>query len=261
MEQVLGSVTANIDYFILILLRVSSLLMASPIFGRKALPNIVKIVFCMVIAYAVFAAAPSAKPVAYSGVLEFGLMCMKELLFGLVLGYVTTLFFSVVQTAGLVMDMQMGFGMVNVFDVNSNISVPVSGNLLNIILLTTFFGVNGHLHLIRMLIASFNHIPVGQVALNPLLGLTAVEIFSLSFVLAVSVAMPLIASGLLGEVALGFIVRAVPQMNIFVVGIPLKIVLGLMMLLIILPAFVSFSDVLFERMFGAIDQMISGLTP
>ncbi len=261
MEQVLGSVTANIDYFILILIRVSSLLMASPIFGRKALPNIVKIAFCVVVTYAVFAANPASAPIAYSGVIDFGLMCVKELLFGLVLGYVTTLFFSVVQTAGQMMDMQMGFGMVNVFDVNSNISVPVSGNLLNVILLVTFFGVNGHLHLIRMLVATFSHIPVGQVALNPLIGLTAVEVFALAFVLAVNVSLPLIASGLLGEVALGFIVRAIPQMNIFVVGIPLKIVLGFMMLLIVLPVFVNFSDVLFERMFGAIDQMVAGLAP
>ncbi len=261
MEQVLGSVTANIDYFILILIRVSSLLMASPIFGRKALPNIVKIAFCVVVTYAVFAADPSAATVAYNGVIEYGLMCVKELLFGLVLGYVTTLFFSVVQTAGQLMDMQMGFGMVNVFDVNSNISVPVSGNLLNVILLVAFFGVNGHLHLIRMLVATFSHIPVGQVALNPLIGLTAVEVFALAFVLAVNVSLPLIAAGLLGEVVLGFIVRAIPQMNIFVVGIPLKIVLGLMMLLIVLPVFVSFSDVMFERMFGAIDQMVAGLAP
>lgn len=261
MEQVLGSITGHIDYFILILIRVSSLLMASPIFGRKALPNIVKIAFCLVVTYAVFAAKPAAGALSYNGVFDFGLMCVKELLFGLVLGYVTTLFFSVVQTAGQMMDMQMGFGMVNVFDVNSNISVPVTGNLLNVILLVVFFGVNGHLQLIRMLVATFSHIPVGQVAFNPLMGLTAIQVFALAFVLAVNVSLPIVASGLLGEVALGFIVRAIPQMNIFVVGIPLKIVLGLMMLLLILPVFVSFSDVLFERMFGAIDQMIAGLAP
>jgi flagellar biosynthetic protein FliR len=261
MEQILGTLTANTDYFLLILIRVSSLLMASPIFGRKALPNIVKIAFCLLITYAVFAANPSAASVSYNGVIEFGLMCIKELLFGLVLGYVTTLFFSVVQTAGQLMDMQMGFGMVNVFDVNSNISVPVTGNLLNVIMLVVFFGVNGHLQLIRTLIATFGHIPVGQVALNPVIGLTAIQVFALAFVLAVNVALPLIAAGLLGEVALGFIVRAIPQMNIFVVGIPLKIVLGLMMLFIILPVFVSFSDVLFERMFSSINQMIEGLAP
>lgn len=261
MEHVLGIIEANLDSFILMFIRVSTLLMASPIFGRKALPNMLKIGMCLVITYAVFSANPAGSPVQYSGVIEFGLLCVKELLFGLVLGYVTTLFFSVVQTAGQIMDMQMGFGMVNVFDVNSNISVPVSGNLFNAILLVVFFSVNGHLQLIRILLTTFSHIPPGQVALNPIIGLTALELFALSFVLVVSVAMPLIASGLLGEMALGFIVRAIPQMNVFVVGIPLKIVLGLMMLLIMIPVFVSFSDVLFERMFASLDKMIAGLAP
>ncbi len=261
MEQIIGAVTANIDYFMLMFIRVSSLLMASPIFGRKALPNLVKIAFSLVVTYAVFAAKPETHTIVYSGVIEYGLMCVKELLFGLVLGYVTTLFFSVVQTAGQMIDMQMGFGMVNVFDVNSNISVPVSGNLLNVVLLVAFFGVNGHLHLIRLLVGTFGSIPPGQVALNPIIGMTALEVFTLTFMLAVSVALPLLASGLLGEVALGFIVRAIPQMNIFVVGIPLKILLGFMMLLIIMPVFVSFSDVLFERMFDSINHMMAGLAP
>ena len=261
MEQVLGIIEANLDSFILMFIRVSTLLMASPIFGRKALPNMLKIGMCLMVTYAVFSANPAASSVQYSGVIDFGLLCVKELLFGLVLGYVTTLFFSVVQTAGQIMDMQMGFGMVNVFDVNSNISVPVSGNLFNAILLVVFFAVNGHLHLIRILLATFSHIPPGQVALNPVIGLAALEVFALAFMLAASVAMPLIASGLLGEVALGFIVRAIPQLNVFVVGIPLKIVLGLMMLLIMIPVFVSFSDVLFERMFASIDKMIAGLAP
>ncbi len=261
MEQVLGTIEANLDSFILMFLRVSTLLMASPIFGRKALPNLLKIGMCLVVTYAVFSASPAAFPVQYSGVIEFGLLCVKELLFGLVLGYVVTLFFSVVQTAGQVMDMQMGFGMVNVFDVNSNISVPVTGNLLNVILLVVFFGMNGHLQLIRIVLATFSHIPPGHVALNPLIGLTALEVFALSFVLVVSVAMPLIASGLLGEVALGFIVRAIPQMNVFVVGIPLKILLGFMILLIIIPVFVSFTDVLFEHMYASIDKMVAGLAP
>lgn len=261
MEQVLGAIQANLDSFILMFIRVSALLLTSPIFGRRALPNMLKIGLCLVVTYAVFAANPAAFTVQYSGAVAFGLLCVKEMLFGLVLGYVTMLFFSLVQTAGQIMDMQMGFGMVNVFDVNSNISVPVSGNLLNIILLIVFFGVNGHLQLIRILIATFNHIPAGEVALNPLIGLIALEVFALSFVLAVSVAMPLIASGLLGEVALGFIVRAIPQLNVFVVGIPLKIVLGFMILLIIIPVFVSFTDVMFEHMFVSIDQMIAGLAP
>jgi len=102
-------------------------------------------------------------------------------------------------------------------------------------------------------------IPPGHVVLNPAIGLVALEVFVLAFLLVVNVAMPLIASGLLGEVAMGFVVRAIPQMNVFVVGIPLKIAIGFLMLLLILPVFVHFTDVIFERMFVSIDKMIAGL--
>lgn len=259
MNGILGAVNANLDTFILMLLRVSALIISSPIFGRKNVPNTLKIAFCVMVTYVLFAAGPNGAAIRYSGVIEFAMLCLKELLFGLVLGYVTTLFFSVVQTAGQVMDMQMGFGMVNVFDVQSNISVPVTGTMFNVILLVAFFGVNGHLQLIYIVRSTFTNIPVGAVSLNPAIGLAALEVFVLAFLLAVNVAMPMIAAGLLGEVAMGFIVRAIPQMNVFVVGIPLKILLGFLVLLLIIPVYVGFTDMIFRNMFSSINTMISGL--
>ena len=259
MSGIFGAVMANLDTFILMLLRVSALIISSPIFGRKNLPNLLKIAFCVMVAYILFAANPDGSSIHYTGVIEFAMLCIKELLFGLVLGYVTTLFFSIVHTAGQVMDMQMGFGMVNVFDVQNNISVPVTGTMFNVILLVTFFGVNGHLQLIYIVRSTFSNIPVGAVSLNPAIGLAALEVFALAFLLAVNVAMPMIAAGLLGEVAMGFIVRAIPQMNVFVVGIPLKILLGFLILLLIIPVYVGFTDVIFRNMFSSINTMLAGL--
>ena len=259
MDGILSAVTANLDYFILMLLRVSALIISSPIFGRRNIPNTMKIAFCVVVTYVIFAAEPASGTIRYNGVLEFAVLCIKELLFGLVIGYVTTLFFSLVQTAGQVMDMQMGFGMVNVFDVQSNISVPVTGTMLNVILLLTFFGVNGHLQLIYIVRSTVTNIPLGEVTLNPAIGMAALEVFALAFLLTVNVAMPLIAAGLLGEVAMGFIVRAIPQMNVFVVGIPIKMLLGFLILMLIIPVYVAFTDVIFRNMFSSIDSMLAGL--
>ena len=259
MEQIINNVALNLDYFILIFLRVTALIVSSPVFGRRNLPNTLKICFCILLTYVIFTAYTNVPQIKYNGILEYALLCIKEMLFGLVLGYITTLFFSIAQTAGYVIDMQMGFGMVNVFDVQSNISVPLTGNFLNIILLVTFFGVNGHLQLIRILHTTFRQIPAGAVALDPNIAMTALEVFVLAFVLAINVAMPIIASGLLGEVIMGFIIRTVPQMNVFVVGIPLKIILGFMVLLLVLPVYVSFSDTIFREMFNAIEKMLWGL--
>ncbi len=259
MEAILDNVSTRLDLFILMFIRVSALIVSSPLFGRKTLPNILKICFCLATTYVMFAANMNSPQVQYGGLIEFAMLCIKEMLFGLVIGFTTTLFFTLVQTSGHYIDMQMGFGMVSVLDVQTGATVPITGNLLSVIMMITFFGVNGHLKLIYILNSTFAQIPIGTVTLNPAIGMTALEVFILAFLLSVHVALPLIASGLLGEVAMGFITRAIPQVNVFVVGIPLKIVLGLMMLLIVLPVYVNFTGVIFDRMFESINTMIAGL--
>lgn len=259
MEKIINEIALSLDFFILVFIRVTALIVSSPIFGRKNIPNALKIAFCVVITYVIFTSTPEIVQINYRNFLEFALLCIKELLFGLVLGYVTTLFFAIVQTSGQVMDMQMGFGMVNVFDVQSNISIPITGNLLYTIMLLIFFIVNGHLRLIYIIQSTFANIPVGSVTLSPVIGLVALDVFVLAFMLAINVAMPMMAAGLMGEVVLGVLVRAIPQLNVFVVGIPLKIFIGFLMLLIILPIYVQFTDVIFREMFTSIDKMIMTL--
>jgi flagellar biosynthesis protein FliR len=259
MINILDSIYQYLDLFILMFIRITALIVSSPIFGRKVIPNMMKIGLCLFITYIIFAAMPDKTVPQYSGVFEFGLMCVKEMLFGLALGFVTNLFFTLVETSGTIMDMQIGFGMVSVFDVQNNISAPVTGTFLNIIMLVCFLGVNGHLRLITILENTFAQIPVGAVTLNPRIGLTALDVFITAFVLAINVAMPMIAAGLLSEVALGFIVRAVPQVNVFVVGMPMKILLGFMVMLLIIPIYVNFTGVIFDRMFESINSMIAGL--
>ena len=259
MDVILSTISSRLDLFILMFIRITALIVSSPIFGRKMLPNILKISFCAAVTYVLFAANMNAALPAYTGLIAFGLLCIKEMLFGLVLGFTTTLFFSAVQISGQYIDMQMGFGMVNVLDAQNNVSVPITGNLLHIILIITFFSVNGHLKLIYILNSTFAQIPIGTVELDPAIGLAALEVFILAFLLSVHVAFPLIASGLMGEVAMGFMMRAVPQINMFVVGIPLKVLIGFVMLLIMLPIYVNFTDVIFDKMFESINTMMMGL--
>ena len=259
MEALVYAIANHADYFMLALLRVGALVISSPIFGRKNLPNLVKISLCIALTALLYSTWETIPVLSYRGILEYMLLCIKELLFGLVLGYVTTLFFSLTQTAGQAIDMQMGFGMVNVLDAQSNLSVPMMGNFLYIVLLAAFFAVNAHQQLIYILLSTFRNIPVGQVELNPMLGYSALEVFALSFGLVINIAMPVVAAGLIAEVFMGFVVRTTPQLNIFVVGIPLKIILGFLVLLIILPVYVNFTQEIFKQMFDSVDYMIRGL--
>ncbi|MPN43719.1 hypothetical protein SDC9_191279 [bioreactor metagenome] len=175
------------------------------------------------------------------------------------MGYLLTLFFSVAFIAGQLIDMQMGFGMANVFDEQSNASIPMLGNMLNIMMMLVFISVGGFERLLALLHLTFLRIPVGTVTVPRGIAWIIAELFSEAFVLGLRMALPLIVSGLLGEAAMGMLVRTVPQMNVFVIGLPLKILLGFMVLLMILPVYTSLTSSVFESMFAGMERAFAAL--
>lgn len=251
---------STLDYYLLLFLRVSGLLFTSQLFGRKNIPQIVKITYCLALT-AVFAMASPPVAVQYRTVAELVLKAVLELMFGVILGFVTAAFFQLVFTSGNLMDMQIGFGMVNVFDPGSNLQVPVTGNLLSIAMLLCFFLSDGYQQLFALLLRSLSRVPVGQVSINPQIAAVAAELFSASFLLAIQVAMPVIIAALLSEVALGVMIRTVPQLNMFVVGIPLKLLVGLIVLYVMLPVYVHVTHNIFDQMFGYLRLMFERLVP
>lgn len=257
MVDVLNAVTLYTDFFFLSFMRLSGLLFTS-IFGRRDIPNMAKIMLCLTLTAMLFPLYPKIGPLEYSTVWEYAVLCALELLFGIVMGYVFNAFMQLVYTSGTLIDMQMGFGMVNVFDVQANISVPIMGNLLNIVLMMVFFAVNGHLKLIEILHLTFFRVPVGHIMINVNIAQVAIDIFTRAFVLAAQVAMPIIGSGLVMEAALGIIVRTVPQMNVFVVGFPLKIFIGFVVMFVCIPIFVELTDSLFDELFQSMEKIFRG---
>lgn len=260
MVEITGNLTDWVANFALILIRVSGLFILSPIWGRANIPNALKICLSALLALILTNLFPPPAVPPYASLIGFVMVCAGELLVGLALGYVTMLFFSIVFTAGQIVDMQIGFGMVQVYDVQQNIQIPITGNLFNLIILLTFLFSGGHLRLIEILYATFETIPIGGVRLTTDLPLVMLDGFVKSFALAVQVAMPIIASGLLAEVSLGVIVRTAPQMNVFVIGIPLKVIIGLVMLVIIVPMFVHFTGPVFDTMYSYIDAAFVTMT-
>ncbi|MEI6100392.1 MAG: flagellar biosynthetic protein FliR [Eubacteriales bacterium] len=251
---------ANWDYLLLLLLRVSALIFTSPIFGRKNIPVIARIGYCACITYLFFITMPHTQPIDYhDDILLFVLLCVKELLFGLVIGFVLNLFFTLVFTSGQLMDMQMGFGIGSVYNPQNNINVPMVGNFLNLIMLIVFFAMNGHHRLIQILYLTVVKIPVGQVSFSTNITWVAVELFVQTFALAVSIALPIIISGLLAQALLGVMVRSVPQINAFAIGLPLEVMIGLVVLLAMLPVYINFLPSVFDQMYIGLDNMFGAL--
>ena len=258
MTSTVNAILGSADYFILLLFRVGGLVFASPIFGRVNIPTLGKIGLITAITYLFFTAFPQTVAIEYSTLIGFVLICASELLLGVALAYVTNLFFSITAfTAGQLIDMQIGFGIVNVYDAQNNTQIPMMGNVINIMLLLLFFGVNGHLKLIDMVRLTIESMPIGTLVISPNMGLAALHIFVKAFMLGVMMALPILASGLTLEFTFGVMMRAVPQIHMFVVGIPLKMLVGLIVFALTLPIFAGFSDRIFTEMFKGVETMFA----
>ena len=259
MSGVVNAIFGNADYFILILLRVGGLVISSPIFGRVNVPQRVKVCLVVAVSYLFFTLFPQTAALEYTTLLGFLFVCAGEVLLGIALAFVTNIFFTLTSfTAGQLIDMQMGYGIVNVYDIQNNTQAPVMGNILNLMLLMVFFTVNGHLRLIDIIYMTVDSMPVGSLVFSPGIGIIALEIFAKAFLLGIMMALPIIASGLTLEILLGVLMRLVPQIHMFVVGVPLKMLVGLAVFTATLPVFGGFSSRIFSELFTGIEKMFAG---
>ncbi len=257
----MGIILMQFPFYLLVGLRLTGLFVMSPLFGRRNIPILVKAGLALMIAFLLLPTLTPDPLLSGLPIYAYWLACIMEFLMGMVMGFLTTLFLSIAFTAGQLMDMQMGFGMVNVLDPHSQTQVPLLGNLLNILGLLIFLGVDGHLGLIRILTATFVRIPPGKINLAPQIGPLMAEYFVLTFILAIQVALPVLASALMAETALAMIMRTVPQMNVFVIGIPLKILLGFLVLMVIIPIYGQVMVGVFDKMMQAIERAFAVWAP
>jgi flagellar biosynthetic protein FliR len=258
MERILGDMYARFPLYMLVGLRLTGLFIMSPVFGKRGMPAGAKIGLAVLLTYLILPVLLIEPSYRLFNLFAFTLECIKEFILGLALGYITTVFFSVVMTAGELIDNQIGFGMVRLFDPQSSMQVPLFGNFLNVLAMMLFLSVDGHHTLIRILCSSFSRIPPGKIVISPVLGTMAAEYFTATFVLAVQIALPVVAAALMAETALAVIMRTVPQMNVFVVGIPLKVMLGIIVMLVILPVYKIMMGNIFDQMNTAVVHFFEG---
>lgn len=213
--------------FILILMRTVGLFFVSPVFSSRTIPRLMKASWCILVSFLLFAVVP-AETVPVSGA-PFGLAVIRELMVGFVLGFCVYLIFTGIQLAGQVVDIQMGLGMVNVIDPISSTQVSVMGQYFYLVATLVFLLVDGHHMLIRALFDSFTIIPLGKAAATgALAGLVNAKITAIFWV-AFRVGAPVIGALFLTNLALGVLSRTVPQMNVFIVGMPLNVAVGFLM--------------------------------
>lgn len=228
--------------FLLITARMTGFVLFNPLFGRRGIPGTVKAGLILMLSLTVFSAAPGQVPMPGS-ILGLALLFLLELGLGYILGLIVHTFFYIPLLAGSVIDMEMGLAMASTYDPGSGIQVTATSTLLNVLMTLLFFTSNGHLTLIRILLRSGSLVPYGGVALGPELYQAVLEVFVSCTVLGVKLCMPILAAELMGQVGMGIIMKAIPQINVFVINIEVKVIVGLALILILI---IPFSEFLLE---------------
>ena len=234
--------------------------MLAPFFGSLNIPVYMRAGTALAISVVLFPVVDqSALIKAPATVLVYALAVLTELFVGWLIGFVAYISFSAIHMAGKSMDMQVGFSIVNVMDPTSGQQIPLIGSFLYNLGLIIFLVTNGHHMIIAALFESFQAVPLLGMQANPGLANLLTDFTSGIFLTGMKIAMPVTFAILLTNVGLGVLARTMPQLNIFVVGIPLQIVVGIFVLSIMLPFYIIFLDVLFNEMYGNISIALRAL--
>lgn len=222
----------NFEVFLLVFTRIACFFVVTPLFSMRGIPTILKIGFSFLLTIIVILISPDMS-IEISTAIGFYFLIIKEAVVGLFMGYITDLIFNAIQMAGQFTDRQAGFSMAESYDPLMNVQSAVYAKIYNWMALCLFLGVNAHHHIISGLVKSFQWAPLGVASIANIDVEDVLYIFSRSFLTAFQIGTPIIIVVFMCDVIMGMIARTVPQLNVFILGMPLKVIAGLMALLVL----------------------------
>lgn len=249
----------QVQIFLLILLRVTAILLTAPIFNSRNIPVLFKVGLSFAVSLILFPILNLQDlPVRFEAIpLVIGII--SEILIGIIIGLSVRMIFVGIQLAGQLVGFQMGLAMANIIDPATSEQVPLLAQLYNLIALLIFLAINAHYWFLRALVESFRLVPPFEFQFTNSLMEQLMSLAGNIFIIGVKVGAPLIVVLLLMSVAFGLAARTVPQMNIFFVAMPLKILVGLIFLLFALPYMTSFFESIFSGLGNDILRLLNAM--
>lgn len=251
--------SSDLYSFLLILVRITAFLFVAPILSSKGVPSHYKIGLSVFISLVIFPYVNiSIENIALD--YYFLLIVIEETILGIILGWITLLIFTSIQVAGSFIDIQNGMGMANVTDFQTGNQIPLLGNFKYVIAVLLFFSLNIHHILIDGIISSYEVLPIAGEWASNLNNETIITFvitsFIQMFIIAFKIAAPIVVTLLLTDIGLGILSRTVPQLNVYVVGMPLKVLLNYVIMFFIAAGFIYMFKDVFEEMISTMKNLI-----
>ena len=251
---------ADLEYFLLILVRISCFIFISPFYGMTGVPRRVKIGLSIFIAYLVFNAIDH-NAVVYDSLLEYAIIVMKEALTGFLIGWGAQICTAVTSLAGSIADMEIGVSMVSLLDPATKEQATFSGVFYQY-LFTLFMITTGmYRYLLQALIDTFTLIPInGAVFKTESLTESVIMFMSDYITISFRIILPIFCTMILLNVILGVLAKVSPQLNMFAVGMQLKMLVGLGIMFLTVRMLPGAADFVFTEMKRMIVSFVEGMT-
>lgn len=225
----------NVPLACAILARTGAVLMVAPAFGSRSIPVPIRIGLALALSCLLYPLLSGRPPQPMSSVLSLAVFLLREMAIGLLIGWIGMLVVAGIRLAGELLDIQMGFGLAQLYDPLSQQSHTVIAQFYHLLALVLFFSTDAHLFLLAALARSYQSVPPGGLSLSPALLQRLIDLFRELFPLALRIAMPIAGLLLLIDLLLGYLARTLPQLNVFAVGFAVKIAAGLLLIAWTLP--------------------------
>ena len=241
------------ELFVLILIRLASFVFAAPFFNTANVPNRFKIGFSFALSIIVYS-INSDMTVQYNNMMDFCIIVVQEVIVGVLLGAVSSFAVQIIQFSGKMIDMDIGISMAQIYDPTTRMQVGIMGNFYYYMLMLLLIISGMHRFLIEAIVETYNVIPIGGVKFGA--GLYTTDYFVIGF----RIALPVFATMLLLNCILAILARIAPQMNMFVVGMQLKIFVGIFVIFFTIRMLPAVSNFIFEEIKDLFSLLVRGMS-
>lgn len=246
------------EIFLLILMRVASFVYAAPFFNNTSTPQRVRLGMALCLSLMIYPLLGEVH-YEYSSVVDYAALIIKEVIVGIMIGFVASMVIQMVQFAGKIIDMDMGLAMATIYDPQTRNQVGIMGNFYYYILMLSLIVTGLHQYLVSAIVESFTIVPVGEIKVNLTLYDTVLGFMSDYMVIGFRIALPIFAAALLTNCVLGILARIAPQMNMFVIGVQLRIIGGLAVLMVIMYMFPSITNFINIEIRHMVSMIVGGM--
>ncbi|WP_312077209.1 flagellar biosynthetic protein FliR [Leclercia sp.] len=240
------------------LLRILALISTAPILSERSIPKRVKIGLAILITIIVAPTLPPVNvPIFSAPALWVGL---QQILIGVAIGFTMQFAFAAVRMAGELIGLQMGLSFATFFDPGSRLNMPIIARIIDLLAMLLFLAFDGHLWLISMLVDTFHTLPIGGEAVNSNAFMALTRAAGLIFLNGLMLALPLITLLLILNLSLGLLNRMAPQLSVFVIGFPITLTVGMVLISLLMPLIAPFCERLFSDVFNLLSNIVSELS-